>query len=41
MSNDAKNYPEDSFENMKKFSEKYNFEFPYLYDSTQEVDKKI
>ena len=41
MSNDVKNYPEDSFENMKKFSEKYNFEFPYLYDSTQEVAKKF
>ena len=41
MSNDVGNYPEDSFENMKKFSEKYNFEFPYLYDSTQEVAKKF
>ena len=41
MSNDVKSYPEDSFENMKKFSEKYNFEFPYLYDSTQEVAKKF
>lgn len=26
---------------MKKFSEKYNFEFSYLYDSTQEVAKKF
>ena len=41
MSNDVENYPVDSFENMKKFSEKYNFEFPYLYDSTQEVAKKF
>ena len=41
MSNDVKSYPEDSFENMKKFSKKYNFEFPYLYDSTQEVAKKF
>ena len=41
MSNDVENYPEDSFENMKKFSKKYNFEFPYLYDSTQEVAKKF
>ena len=40
MSNDTKNYPEDSFENMKKFSNKYNFEFPYLYDETQEIAKK-
>ena len=30
MSNDTKNYPEDSFENMKKFSKRYNFSFPYL-----------
>ena len=41
MSNDVENYPEDSFENMKKFSEKYSFEFPYLYDLTQEVAKKF
>ena len=41
MSNDVENYPEDSFENMKKFSEKYNFEFSYLYDPTQEVAKKF
>ena len=40
MSNDVKSYPEDSFENMKKFSNKYNFEFPYLYDETQEIAKK-
>ena len=40
MSNDVKTYPEDSFENMKKFSEKYNFEFSYLYDLTQDVAKK-
>ena len=40
MSNDVDSHPEDSFENMKKFSTKYNFEFPYLYDSTQEVAKK-
>ena len=39
MSNDVENYPEDSFENMKKFSKKNNFTFPYLYDETQEVAK--
>ena len=27
MSNDTKSYPEDSFDNMKKFSHKYNFNF--------------
>jgi len=41
MSNDVKKYPEDSFENMKKFSAKYDFKFPYLYDSTQKVAKKF
>ena len=40
MSNDVINYPEDSFENMKIFSEKYKFNFPYLYDETQEIAKK-
>ena len=40
MSNDVTSYPEDSFENMKKFSLKYDFQFPYLYDSTQEIAKK-
>ena len=35
--NDAKNYPEDSFENMIKFSKKNQFNFPYLVDETQEV----
>jgi peroxiredoxin len=38
-SNDAVNYPEDSFENMIKFSKKYNFTFPYLFDETQNVAK--
>ena len=40
MSNDTKNYPEDSFENMKKFAEENNFSFPYLYDENQQVAKK-
>ena len=40
MSNDTKNYPEDSFENMKKFAEENNFSFPYLYDEKQQVAKK-
>ena len=40
MSNDTEKYPEDSFENMKKFSNKYNFNFQYLYDSTQEIARK-
>ena len=41
MSNDIINYPEDSFENMKIFSKKYKFNFPYLFDETQEITKKI
>ena len=38
-SNDVKNHPEDSFENMIKFSKNYNFNFPYLFDETQEIAK--
>ena len=40
MSNDTKNYPEDSFENMISFSKLHSFSFPYLIDETQEVAKK-
>ena len=39
MSNDVINYPDDSFENMKKFSERNNFNFPYVIDETQIVAK--
>ena len=39
-SNDVKNYPEDSFENMIKFAKNNNFNFPYLHDISQEVAKK-
>ncbi|MBI3308400.1 MAG: thioredoxin family protein [Candidatus Melainabacteria bacterium] len=38
-SNDEKDYPEDSFENMVKRSNKMNYNFPYLRDDTQEVAK--
>ena len=41
MSNDVLTYPEDSFDNMQKFSSKFNFGFPYLFDSTQEIAKKF
>lgn len=37
MSNDPSEYPEDSFENMKKMALEFNFSFPYLIDETQEV----
>ena len=41
MSNDTKNYPDDSFDNMIKFAEKNNFaEINYLFDETQEIAKK-
>ena len=40
MSNDTKNYPDDSFENMIKFSKINKFNFPYLLDETQETAKK-
>ena len=40
MSNDVKNYPEDSFENMISFSKLHNFSFPYLIDESQKVAKK-
>jgi len=37
MSNDPKDYPEDSFDKMIEFSKKYKFNFPYLYDEDQSV----
>ena len=41
MSNDTKNYPEDSFENMIKFADNNNFgEINYLFDETQKIAKK-
>jgi peroxiredoxin len=35
--NDAVEYPEDSFENMKLFAERHGFTFPYLYDESQKI----
>ena len=40
MSNDVKNYPEDSFENMISFSKFHYFSFPYLIDETQQIAKE-
>lgn len=37
LSNDATDYPEDSFDNMKAFAAANGFPFPYLHDETQEV----
>ena len=42
MSNDTKNYPEDSFDNMIKFAKNNRFgDLKYLIDETQEVAKKF
>ncbi|QJD29748.1 thioredoxin family protein [Methylococcus geothermalis] len=39
MSNDPTDYPEDSFENMKKVAAELAYPFPYLLDETQAVAK--
>jgi peroxiredoxin len=36
-SNDASQYPEDSFEGMQAFARRYDFPFPYLHDEQQSV----
>lgn len=36
-SNDVVHYPEDSFDNMKRFAKVHGFTFPYLYDESQKV----
>jgi peroxiredoxin len=36
-SNDVVDYPEDSFDNMKRFAKAHGFPFPYLYDESQAV----
>jgi peroxiredoxin len=38
-SNDPSDYPEDSFDNMKRVAASHHFPFPYLWDETQEVAK--
>jgi peroxiredoxin len=39
MSNDPADYPEDSFDNMRRVAEESAFPFPYLLDETQQVAK--
>ena len=39
-SNDSTDYPEDSFENMKKTAKEKGLKFDYLVDETQEIAKK-
>ncbi|MDP7554562.1 MAG: thioredoxin family protein [Nitrospinota bacterium] len=38
--NDTVNYPEDSFENMKKIVKEKNVPFPYLIDESQNIARK-
>ena len=38
-SNDAKDQPEDSFENLQKRAKEKNYSFTYLYDESQKVAK--
>ncbi|MFK7872853.1 MAG: thioredoxin family protein [Oligoflexales bacterium] len=40
-SNDAEQYPADSYEKMKEESNYFNYHFEYLYDETQEVAKSF
>lgn len=39
MSNDPADYPEDSFANMKRVAQEFDFPFPYLLDESQAVAK--
>ncbi|MCE3044892.1 MULTISPECIES: thioredoxin family protein [Legionella] len=38
-SNDVKNYPDDSPENMRITAQTEDYQFPYLFDETQDVAK--
>ncbi len=37
MSNDPADYPEDSFDNMTRVAQEFDFPFPYVWDETQQV----
>jgi peroxiredoxin len=39
MSNDPADYPEDSFDNMKRLAREFDFPFPYVLDESQEIAK--
>tara|TARA_X000000950_G_C13916280_1_gene661144 strand:+ start:5979 stop:6521 length:543 start_codon:yes stop_codon:yes gene_type:complete len=39
--NDANRYPDDSFENMKKYKNELKFPFIYLHDEKQEVIRQL
>jgi peroxiredoxin len=36
-SNDAEGYPEDSFDNMRRFAKAHDLPFPYLHDADQTI----
>ncbi len=39
MSNDAAEYPEDSFDNMRALADQLSFPMPYLLDASQDIAK--
>ncbi len=39
MSNDPADYPEDSFDNMRKVTQQFRYPFPHVWDESQEVAK--
>jgi peroxiredoxin len=39
MSNDPEDYPEDSFDNMKRLAREFDFPFPYVLDESQGIAK--
>jgi len=38
-SNDAQNYPDDAPDHLRRMAEELGFQFPYVYDETQETAK--
>jgi peroxiredoxin len=38
--NDPADYPEDSFDNMRRVAAEFAFPFPYVFDETQEVARR-
>jgi len=39
MSNDPADYPEDSFDNMRKVAQQFRYPFPHVWDESQDVAK--
>lgn len=39
--NDTQNEPEENFKNMKAFAKQHKLNFPYLWDSTQDVTRSF